>query len=92
MLAIRMRRVGAKKNPLFRVVVTESASAREGRFVEALGFYNPRTKPETVNIDRDRLAHWLKAGARPSPTVRTLVARHKLEAAAAAAATEPTAS
>ncbi|MBP1606006.1 MAG: rpsP [Acidobacteria bacterium] len=85
MLAIRMRRVGAKKNPLFRVVVTESASSRDGRFVEALGYYNPRTKPETVKIDRDRLTHWLKAGARPSATVRTLVARHKLEAAAVAA-------
>jgi small subunit ribosomal protein S16 len=85
MLAIRMRRVGAKRNPLFRLVVTESTSARDGRFVEALGFYNPRTKPETLNIDRDRLAHWLQAGAQPSATVRTLVARHRPEAAAAAA-------
>lgn len=84
MLAIRMRRVGAKKRPYFRVVVTETAAPRDGRFVESLGFYNPRTKPETVTIDRDRLGHWLKAGARPSPTVRTLVARHKLASAAPA--------
>lgn len=83
MLAIRMRRVGAKKRPYFRVVVTETAAPRDGRFVESLGFYNPRTKPETVTIDRERLGHWLKAGARPSPTVRTLVARHKLAAQAA---------
>jgi small subunit ribosomal protein S16 len=57
------------------VVVTESRSAREGRFVEVLGSYNPRTKPETLNIDRERLAHWLKAGAKASDTVRTLVDR-----------------
>ncbi len=75
MLAIRLRRAGSKNRPFYRVVVTESRSAREGRFVEVLGSYNPRTKPETVNIDRDRLAHWLKAGAKPSDTVRTLVDR-----------------
>ena len=75
MLAIRLRRAGSKNRPFFRVVVTESRSARDGRFVEVLGHYNPRTKPETVEVDRDRLAHWLKAGARPSDTVRTLVDR-----------------
>jgi small subunit ribosomal protein S16 len=75
MLAIRLRRAGSKNRPFFRVVVTESRSAREGRFVEVLGSYNPRTKPETLNIDRERLAHWLKAGAQPSDTVRTLVDR-----------------
>jgi len=75
MLAIRLRRAGSKNRPFFRVVVTESRSARDGRFVEVLGHYNPRTKPETVDVDRDRLAHWLKAGARPSDSVRTLVDR-----------------
>jgi small subunit ribosomal protein S16 len=75
MLAIRLRRAGSKNRPFYRVVVTESRSAREGRFVEVLGSYNPRTKPETLNIDRDRLTHWLKAGAKPSDTVRTLVDR-----------------
>ena len=75
MLAIRLRRAGAKNRPFYRVVVTESRSAREGRFVEVLGSYNPRTKPETLNIDRERLAHWLKAGAKASDTVRTLVDR-----------------
>ena len=80
MLAIRMRRVGAKRRPIFRMVVTETASPRDGRFFESLGHYDPRTKPETVTIDRERLAHWLKAGARPSDTVRTLIARHKLAA------------
>jgi small subunit ribosomal protein S16 len=75
MLAIRLRRAGSKNRPFFRVVVTESRSAREGRFVEVLGSYNPRTRPESLDIDRERLAHWLKAGARPSDSVRTLVDR-----------------
>jgi len=75
MLAIRMRRAGSKNRPFFRVVVTESRSARDGRFVEVLGHYNPRTKPERLEIDRERLTHWLSAGARPSDTVRTLIDR-----------------
>jgi small subunit ribosomal protein S16 len=74
-LAIRLRRAGSKNRPFYRVVVTESRSAREGRFVEVLGSYNPRTKPEKLTIDRERLAHWLKAGAKASDTVRTLVDR-----------------
>jgi small subunit ribosomal protein S16 len=75
MLVIRLRRAGSKNRPFFRVVVTEGKSAREGKFVEVLGHYNPRTKPETVVIDRERLAHWVGVGARPSNTVRTLVDR-----------------
>jgi len=75
MLAIRLRRAGSKNRPFFRVVVTETRSARDGRFVEVLGHYNPRTKPETIDVNRDRLAHWLRAGARPSDSVRTLVDR-----------------
>jgi small subunit ribosomal protein S16 len=57
------------------VVVTDSRTARDSSFVEVLGHYNPRTKPETLDINRDRLAHWLKAGAQPSDSVRTLVDR-----------------
>ena len=75
MLVIRLRRAGSKNRPFFRIVVTEGKSAREGKFVEVLGHYDPRTKPETVFIDRERLAHWVGAGARPSDTVRTLVER-----------------
>jgi small subunit ribosomal protein S16 len=75
MLAIRLRRTGSKKRPYFRVVVTDSRVARDSRFVEVLGSYNPRTKPETLTLNRERLEHWLKAGAQPSDTVRTLVAR-----------------
>ncbi len=87
MLVIRMRRAGSKGRPFFRIVVTESAAAREGRFVEVVGHYNPRTKPEMVDINRDRLAHWIGVGARPSDTVRTLIDRMPPVAPAAEAAT-----
>ena len=86
MLAIRLRRAGSKNRPFFRVVVTERARARDGRFVEVLGNYNPRTKPEKLDVDRERLAHWLKAGAQPSDTVRTLIDRMPPPAADAPAA------
>jgi small subunit ribosomal protein S16 len=75
MLAIRLRRTGSKKRAYFRVVVTDSRAARDSSFVEVLGHYNPRTKPETLKLDRERLAHWVKAGAQPSDSVRTLVKR-----------------
>ena len=86
MLAIRMRRMGSKKRSYFRVVVTDSTAARDGRFVEVLGHYNPRTRPATVKIDRERVQHWIKQGARPSDTVRTLLARHMPVVAPAEAA------
>ena len=75
MLAIRLRRAGSKTRPFFRVVVLEAKSARDGRFVEVIGHYNPRTKPERLTINRERLEHWLKVGAQASDTVRTLVDR-----------------
>ena len=75
MVVIRLRRAGSKKRPYFRVVVTDSRSARDSSYVEVLGQYNPRTKPESLKLDRERLAHWLNLGAQPSDTVRTLVDR-----------------
>ncbi len=60
--------------------MTEKASARDGQAVEILGYYDPRRNPERLEVDRARLAHWLGAGAQPSDTVRTLVARHKAPA------------
>lgn len=76
MLVIRMRRVGTTKKPYFRVVVTEARSARESSFVENVGTYNPRTKPATVEINKARIAHWVKRGAKPSDSVRTLLAKY----------------
>ena len=75
MLVIRLRRTGSKKRPFFRVVVTDSRAARDRSFVVVVGHSNPRTKPETLDLNRDRLDHWIKAGAVPSDTIRTLVAR-----------------
>jgi len=76
MLSIRMRRTGSKKRPFYRVVLAEARAPREGKFLEVLGFYNPRTRPATVEIDKDRLTHWISQGARPSDSVRTLLKRH----------------
>jgi len=90
MLSIRMTRVGSKKKPYFRVVVTEARSKRESDFVENLGTYNPRSKPAQVEVDKVRIDHWLKQGARPSDSVRTLIAKYlsrDLSAAAAPAET-----
>jgi small subunit ribosomal protein S16 len=76
MLSIRMRRTGSKKRPFFRVVVSEARSKKEGEFIEVLGFYNPRTRPAVVEINKERITYWIKSGARPSDSVRTLLARH----------------
>ena len=75
MLAIRLRRTGSKKRPFFRVVVTDSRTARDSSFVEVLGHYNPRTNPEKLELNRERFEHWVKVGAVPSDSVRTLVTR-----------------
>ena len=76
MLSIRMRRVGSKKRPFFRVVLTEARSKIEADFVENLGTYNHRLKPAQVDINKERVQYWLSKGARPSDSVRTLIAKH----------------
>ena len=76
MLSIRMTRMGSKKKPYFRLVVSEGRSALQSSFVENLGTYNPRTKPAKVEINRERVQYWLKKGAKPSDSVRTLLAKH----------------
>jgi len=73
MIKIRLRRVGAKKQPSYRVVVADSKTARDGRFVETIGFYNPRTEPETVQIDEGRALYWLNVGAQPTEAVARLL-------------------
>ena len=75
MLTIRLTRVGTTKRAFYRVVVVESSAPRDGRFVEILGHYNPRTEPEVLDVDYARVGHWVSKGARPSDTVRTLLAR-----------------
>ena len=73
MVKIRLRRVGAKKQPSYRVVVADSRAPRDGRFIETIGFYNPRTEPETVRIKEDRALHWLSVGAQPTDSVARLL-------------------
>jgi small subunit ribosomal protein S16 len=88
MVAIRMRRAGSKKRPFFRIVVTDSRAARDSSFVEILGYYNPRTRPAVVKVDRDRVSYWISKGAQPSDSVRTLIARHLTPEPEQAAAVE----
>jgi small subunit ribosomal protein S16 len=71
-----MTRIGSKKKPYFRVVVSERRSGLQGDVVENLGTYNPRSKPAQVNVNKARIEHWLKKGARPSDSVRTLISKH----------------
>jgi small subunit ribosomal protein S16 len=70
---IRLRRVGRKKQPTYRIVVAERTAAREGRFIETLGHYNPRTQPATLEVDAARAQHWIAEGATASDTVRSLL-------------------
>ena len=73
MLRIRLRRVGAKKQPSYRVVVADSKAARDGSFVEQIGNYNPRTEPPTVVVDEERALSWIRKGAQPSEAVAGLL-------------------
>ncbi len=75
MVKIRLRRVGAKKQPSYRVVVADSRSPRDGRFIETIGFYNPRTEPLTAEIKEDRALYWLSQGAQPTEAVAGLLNR-----------------
>ena len=72
MVRIRLRRVGLKKQPSYRIVVADQRSSRDGRFIEIIGHYNPRTKPTTTVVDEGRALHWLSNGAQPSDTVRRI--------------------
>lgn len=72
---IRLRRLGAKKAPFYRVVVADSRSPRDGRFIEEIGYYNPITEPATINIDQEKAVKWLKDGAQASDTVKNLFKR-----------------
>ncbi len=73
MLMIRLARFGAKKKPSYRVVVIEKDRARDSRSVEVVGYYNPISRPATVKLDHERIAHWMKQGAQPSDTVARLI-------------------
>ena len=78
MLRIRLRRVGKKKRPAYRVVVADSRAPRDGAFIETLGLYDPLTDPATVTIDEEKAKKWLQQGAKPSETVAKLMVRQGL--------------
>lgn len=69
---IRLKRMGAKKNPFYRIVVADSRSPRDGRFIEEIGFYNPTKQPAIVEINDEKAVDWLQKGAQPSQTVRSI--------------------
>lgn len=73
MLKIRLRRMGAKKQPFYRIIVADSRAPRDGAFVEELGYYNPTTEPAELKIDNERAQQWMKNGAQPTDTVRGLL-------------------
>ncbi len=75
MVRIRLRRVGRKKQPSYRVVVADSRSPRDGRYLEIIGFYNPRTQPATITVKEDRVLYWLGVGAQPSEPVSRLLTK-----------------
>lgn len=70
---IRLRRLGAKKNPFYRLVVADSDSPRDGRFIEEIGFYDPTKRPEVLQIDEEKALKWLASGAQPSDTAKSLL-------------------
>lgn len=72
---IRLRRMGARKQPVYRVVVADSRSPRDGRFLDTIGTYNPRTEPAEIRIDREKALAWLEKGAEPTDTARSLLSR-----------------
>lgn len=82
---IRLKRVGAKNKPAFRIVVADSRSPRDGKFIEELGTYLPRKKTDNVTLDLDRAKYWVSKGAQPSETVASFIKRATKSAAAAAA-------
>jgi len=83
MVRIRLRRVGAKKQASYRIVAADKESPRDGRFLEVLGHYNPRTQPATIKVKEDRVYHWISQGAQPSDSVlqlfRTIGALDRIE-------------
>ena len=75
MIKLRLRRMGSKKQPSYRIVAAESSKPRDGRFIEIVGHYDPKTDPYTLRVDEERARHWLAHGAQPTETVRSLLVK-----------------
>ncbi len=78
MVKMRLKRIGAKKAPAYRIVVADSRSPRDGRFIEQIGFYNPLTDPAEIKIDAEKAKTWLANGAQPTETVRSLLKKTEI--------------
>ena len=83
MVKLRLRRMGAKKRPSYRIVAADSRSPRDGAFIESVGFYDPITDPATINVNLERARHWINNGAQPTDTVRSILQRAGVYAEAA---------
>ena len=75
---IRLKRLGSKKNPFYRVVVADERSPRDGRFIEEIGYYNPLTDPVDIKIDAEKATKWLNNGAQPTETVRSILKKSEI--------------
>ena len=78
MVKIRLKRIGAKKSPFYRVVVADSRYPRDGKFIEEIGYYNPLTEPAEVKIDAEKATAWIAKGAQPTETVRSLLKKAEI--------------
>ena len=78
MVRFRSQRYGSKKNPFYRIVATDSRNPRDGRYIEVVGTYNPLTNPATIKFDTEKVMKWLKAGAKPTDTVKSLLTKEGL--------------
>ena len=76
MVKIRLKRMGMKKKPFYRIVVADERSPRDGRFIEEIGTYNPLTNPATVDLDNEKAAQWIKNGAQPTETVKSILKKN----------------
>ncbi|WP_050897199.1 30S ribosomal protein S16 [Patulibacter medicamentivorans] len=88
-VALRLTRVGGKKNPVWRIVATDSRNKRDGRVIETIGRYNAQTEPSTIVLDEERVQHWLSVGAQPSDAVKKLIRIHGRAAQAPADSSSP---
>ena len=78
-VVLRLRRMGTNKKPFYRIVATEKTSPRDGRFIEIIGYYDPKKDPAVIKIDKEKALYWLKNGAKPSVTVKSLIKKQGIK-------------
>ena len=78
-VVLRLKRMGANKKPFYRIVATEKTSPRDGRFIEEVGYYDPKKNPAVIKIDKEKVLYWLKNGAKPSVTVKSLIKKQGIK-------------